>query len=82
MIRYFEVELDGRTDTVLLPITMALVRRGPGQVYVDAITAAQFADVPRIASTDQVTLYEEERVVAYYGGGFLYAHPARSEPLI
>jgi len=29
-----------------------------------------------------VTLNEEERVVAYYGGGYLYATPARLEPLI
>ena len=81
-IRYLEVALDGGSGSVLLPMTMALVRRGARQVYVDAITAAQFVDVPKIAGTDQVTFYEEERIVAYYGGGFLYAHPARSEPLI
>jgi photosynthetic reaction center H subunit len=38
--------------------------------------------VPKIARPDQVTLYEEERVVAYYGGGFLYAVPSRSEPIL
>jgi photosynthetic reaction center H subunit len=27
-------------------------------------------------------LYEEERIVAYFGGGYLYANRARQEPLI
>lgn len=81
MIRYLEVATNaGRR--VLLPMTMALVDRKRGRVKVEAITAAQFADVPALSNPDQVTLYEEERVVAYYGGGFLYAMPSRLEPLI
>jgi photosynthetic reaction center H subunit len=81
-IRYLEVALDASGQTVLLPITMALINKVGRRFEVDAITAAQFADVPRIAHPDQVTFYEEERIVAYYGGGFLYAHPSRGEPLI
>jgi photosynthetic reaction center H subunit len=30
----------------------------------------------------QVTLLEEDRIAGYFGGGTLYATPARSEPLI
>jgi photosynthetic reaction center H subunit len=48
----------------------------------DALTAAQFADVPATRNPDVVTLMEEERVVAYYGGGMLYATPERAEPLV
>jgi photosynthetic reaction center H subunit len=81
-IRYLEVALEGSGHSVLLPITMALINKSRRQVNVDAITAAQFAAVPRLERPDQVTFYEEERVVAYYGGGFLYAVPARAEPLI
>jgi photosynthetic reaction center H subunit len=29
-----------------------------------------------------VTLDEEERIVAYFGGGYLYSSPSRQEPLI
>lgn len=80
MIRYFEVELDGETPKkVLLPVTMANVQKSRGVVKVDAITGAQFADVPELANPDQVTKLEEERVAAYYGGGFLYATPERLE---
>jgi photosynthetic reaction center H subunit len=46
-----------------------------------AITAAQFAAVPGMKNPDVVTLNEEERVVAYFGGGTLYATPNRAEPL-
>jgi photosynthetic reaction center H subunit len=81
-IRYLEVLLDGGSQTVLLPITMARLNNVGRRFEVDAITGAQFADVPKLADPDQVTFYEEERVVAYYGGGFLYAHPSRLEPLI
>ena len=31
---------------------------------------------------DTVTLYEEDRIVGYFGGGYLYATPERAEPLI
>jgi photosynthetic reaction center H subunit len=31
---------------------------------------------------DQVTLLEEEKIMAYYGGGTLYATPQRQEPLV
>jgi photosynthetic reaction center H subunit len=69
MIRYLEVSL-------------ALIKKGRRHVLVDAITAAQFVAVPRLSNPDQVTFYEEERIVAYYGGGLLYASPERAEPLI
>jgi photosynthetic reaction center H subunit len=82
MIRYLEVSLDGSGQSVLLPMTMALIKKGRRHVLVDAITAAQFVAVPRLSNPDQVTFYEEERIVAYYGGGLLYASPERAEPLI
>lgn len=83
LIRYLEVELGGPSGKrVLLPMTMSVVDKRTGSVKVDAITGAQFANVPTLANPDQVTLDEEERVIAYYGGGYLYATPARLEPLI
>lgn len=80
-IRYLEVTLTAG-GKVLLPMTMALINQKRRRVVVEAITAAQFTDVPKIEQPNQITLYEEERVVAYYGGGFLYATPSRLEPLL
>lgn len=69
-------------DRVLLPINFARVDAGRGVVKVVAILAGQFAGVPRLRHPDQVTLLEEDRITAYFGGGHLYAHPARQEPLL
>jgi photosynthetic reaction center H subunit len=82
IIRYLEVALAGSGDKVLLPMVMSLVDKSRKIVRVDAITGAQFADVPRLSNPDQVTFDEEERITAYYGGGFLYATPQRAEPLL
>jgi len=81
LIRYLQVEITGGRQ-VLAPMTMATIARSRHMVTVDAVTAAQFADAPAIEGTGVITLYEEERVQAYFGGGYLYATPARSEPLI
>ena len=61
-------------------MAMLKIDRRRGRVIVDAIRASQFANAPVIAAADHITLYEEERVVGYFGGGYLYATPARSEP--
>jgi photosynthetic reaction center H subunit len=79
-VRYLEV--DTGTVKVLAPMAMSLVKRGKGVVEIDAINAADFAGVPRPAVAGQISRYEEERVLAYYGGGYLYANSARQEPLI
>ena len=86
LIRYCEVELGEYSGApgrrVLAPMFMSRVERGRGILHVDAIRADQFARVPAIEAADRITLYEEERVQGYYGGGWLYAKPSRSEPLL
>ncbi len=37
--------------------------------------------MPGLRNPDQVTLLEEDRISAYYGGGTLYAEPSRLGPL-
>jgi photosynthetic reaction center H subunit len=80
-IRYLEVAVKGGKN-VLLPINFARIQKKAGKVKVDAITGAQFANVPTLASPDRVTLREEDLVTSYYGGGKLYAVPSRTEPYI
>jgi len=75
--RYAEVDVgDG---TRLLPMTMARVS-GDGVVTVKSIRSDQFVQVPRLANPDQVTLQEEDKITAFYGGGTLYAMPDRKGP--
>ena len=67
---------------VLLPIPFCLINKPRGFVSVHAIRGRHFADVPVTAHPDKVTKLEEDRIAGYYGGGLLYATPARQEPLL
>lgn len=82
LFRYLEVETNtgGGSRTVLLPMPFARVRRNA--VEVNSIYAHHFGAVPGLKQGDQVTLLEEEKIMAYYGGGTLYADPKRLESLL
>jgi photosynthetic reaction center H subunit len=84
MVRYYEVALpvEGRRKpaSVLLPYGFTRVG-GDGTLKVGAILASQFAGVPKTAAPDRITLREEDRIMAYYAGGTLYATRERQEPL-
>ena len=80
LFRYLEIEASGSLRRVLVPMNFARVRRG--HVKVGAILGAQFAAVPGTRLPDVVTMLEEEKIMAYYGGGTLYAEPSRAEPLL
>ena len=84
LIRYLELDVAGAAPAraVLLPVNFASIDKSRRVVAVDAVMARHFADVPRPKQPDRVTLLEEERICAYYGGGTLYASPARKEPLL
>lgn len=76
IIRYLAV--DTGAGAVLAPMAMAKVHKD--HVHVDAINAADFAGAPKPASANEITRYEEERVIGYFGGGYLYANADRQEP--
>jgi photosynthetic reaction center H subunit len=80
-IRYLEVALAGGRK-VMLPSGFVRYDAGNRKVKVASITAGQFAGVPGIASNEQITKLEEDRICAYYASGHLYATPSRSESLI
>src|SRR5262249_19521620 len=77
-IRYLEVKLETEGgSTRLLPMTdLRIVRHA---VQVDSILAEQFGSVPTIKTPDEITMLEEERIMAFYAGGRLYATPMRAE---
>lgn len=86
VIRYYEVT-SGKS-TFLLPMHFAVLRsklRGKvkgKEFYVHALIAEQYKDIPGIKGKDQITMLEEEKIQAYFGGGNLYATPQRAEPLL
>jgi photosynthetic reaction center H subunit len=85
-IAFFEIDAavpDGRR-TVLMPGPFASTITGGEvrQIRVEAITAAQFADVPATRDPERITALEEDRIAAYFAGGYRYATPARLGPVL
>jgi len=78
LIRYLEVDVGG--NKALLPINFSKI--GKRDIKVQAILADQFKQVPKTKHPEEVTLLEEEKIMAYFGAGTLYATPGRQEPLI
>lgn len=85
-VRYYEVQLSGSERRIMLPVGFVQWPNfglwGNDRLLVKSITSAQFADVPAIRRDDQITLLEEDKVMAYFAGGHLYATASRSEPII
>jgi photosynthetic reaction center H subunit len=70
MVRYLEVTLN-RGGKRLIPMPMAKIHAD--RVKVSSIPSELFASVPTTRSSTEVTLLEEDKISAFYGGGTLYA---------
>ena len=94
IIRYLEVETT-TGKKVLAPMFVAAVHGNSllaallpttsdekEFVEIAAITADQFERAPMLETPGIITRYEEDRVMAYFGGGYMYATPERSEAWI
>ena len=80
--RYMEVEA---TDAlggwpILLPFAFADIRTRKRKVIAESVSARQFARVPALADRDQITKREEDRINAYYAGGYLYKDEPERKP--
>jgi photosynthetic reaction center H subunit len=84
VVRYYEVAVTTAAGTVhvLLPSNLTRIDARRRSVLVKAITASQFATAPVTRNPDLVTLLEEDRIMAYFASGHLYAMPSRQEPLV
>lgn len=81
VIRYLAVELaEGRH--VLAPFFHCSVDKSRRVVTTDSINADQLTRVPAVETDGQITRREEDRIMGYFGGGYLYSHPSRAEPLV
>lgn len=82
LVRYLEVSVPNgaKGPQVLVPLNFARVDRD--KVRVASIMGAHFAGVPRTRNPDAVTSLEEEKIMAYFGAGTLYADPRRAESLL
>jgi photosynthetic reaction center H subunit len=81
LVRYYEVATPSG-KSVLAPMFMSSVQTKRRTIEIDALLGHQFEGAPATPSNGQITLHEEDRVQAFFGGGYLYATPARAEPFL
>lgn len=74
MVRYLTVDLNPEQSGKhrLIPMNMAKIKHD--HVKVESLTADRWEGIPQAKSADQITLLEEEKVMAWFGGGAMYAH--------
>jgi photosynthetic reaction center H subunit len=82
LLRYIEVEVAANGRRVLVPATLITIEGRPPHVMVSSTLAKDFADAPTLRNPEQVTLREEDRVVAFFGGGHMYSVKTRAEPFL
>ena len=82
VIRYLEVQLEGGDRTVLLPMNYANFTPALREIRVVSVLAQHFAHVPILADPNRITFLEEDKIVAYFAGGYLYATAERLGPLL
>lgn len=74
LVRYLQFEIDPEFGggTRLAPINLVRIRRR----YVDipSLKSDRMVQIPTIKNTDRITLLEEEKIMAFFGGGALYSN--------
>ena len=82
LVRYFETALgDAGGGRQVLCRWRWRRSAAPGKLKVDAI-AATSSPRPGARQPEPVTRLEEEKVIGYFGGGYLYAKRSRMEPFL
>ncbi|MCY4179819.1 MAG: photosynthetic reaction center subunit H [Litoreibacter sp.] len=82
MVRYLTMDVnpEGDGNTRLIPMNFALIKGD--RVKIRSLYAHNVGDIPQAKSDSELTLLEEEKIMAFYGGGTLYADPKRLEPKV
>jgi len=82
LVRYLVIDVnpEGSGKLRLIPMNFALIKGD--RVKVRSIYSSHFDGIPTIKSDSEVTLLEEEKIMAYFGGGTLYADEKRSNPVL
>ncbi|MBC6442229.1 MAG: photosynthetic reaction center subunit H [Rhodobacteraceae bacterium] len=72
-VRYLEIALEPEwgTGSRLVPIAFSRISRK--WVEINALHSSYFDGVPQPGTAGQVTLLDEEKISAWYGGGILYS---------
>ena len=80
MVRYLVMDAnpEGSGKMRMIPINFCRIKRD--RVVIRSLYAHNIDGIPGVKAANEITLLEEEKIMAYYGGGTLYADPKRVEP--
>ncbi len=83
-LRYIEIEGGAEVGNrrIMAPFAFASLKTGRREVHFSSLSRDQFARVPELASADQITRREEDRLNSYFAGGFLYSKTGRKGPFV
>ena len=75
LVRYLTVDLnpEGTGKTRLIPMNLCRIKGD--HVAVRTLHAHLWEGIPQTKSGSEITLLEEEKVMAWFGGGAMYANP-------
>ncbi|MCF6446010.1 photosynthetic reaction center subunit H [Nereida sp. MMG025] len=80
LVRFFEYEVDAEFGGGKKLVAREMARINSNHLKIKSIYSKHVANVPTTKTDTQITLLEEEKIMAYYGGGVLYADESRLEP--
>jgi photosynthetic reaction center H subunit len=80
MVRFLTMDMnpEGTGQIRLIPINLCRIKSD--RVKVRSLYSHNFAGIPMTKSASEITLLEEEKIMAYFAGGTLYATPERTGP--
>jgi len=73
MVRFLTLDLNPEGSGNMRLIPMNICRILPDRVLVKSLTKSAWEGIPKTKSMEQVTLAEEDKIMAYYAGGNMYA---------
>ena len=79
MIRFLTIDVNPEGSGKLRLVPIHMVRVKSDRVVVRSLHQRHFDGIPQIASSDQITILEEEKIMAWVAGGTLYAEPSKVE---
>ena len=82
LVRYLvmDVNPEGDGQTRMIPMNFARIKSD--RVVIRSLYEGNVAGIPTIKSDAEITLLEEEKIMAYFGGGTMYADPRREGPVL
>jgi len=81
-VRYLTMDVnpEGTGKIRMIPANFARIKSD--RVVIRSLHSHNIDGIPTIKGANEITLLEEEKIMAWFGGGTLYATPTRADPVL